>query len=94
MISAGGLDGLHDFAITGASTEDTGDGPPDFSLCRLRVVIQQVLGSEKHSRRAESALNSAFLNKAALERMQFALLFKPFHRDNRSPFRLHHGNKA
>ncbi len=61
---------LDDILIAGATAEVAGDAFPDLFLTRTRVLAQQLMDGEDHSRRAKTALQGVMLDKSLLDGME------------------------
>src|SRR5215467_3502237 len=67
----GGIkDGADDFVVAGAPAEVAGEPVASLGLRRIRIAIQQRLGSDQQARRAESALERRMFEEFSLQWMQ------------------------
>ncbi len=71
-------DRLDDLLIAGATAEIPFQTVPDLLFGRLGILLQQRNGRHDHSGRAVAALQSVFLPKGILHRMQLFTLRQPF----------------
>src|SRR6202030_4406722 len=63
-------DGADDFVIAGAAAEIAGEPVTRLVLCRIRIAVQQRLGSDQQARRADAALQRRMFQEFSLQRMQ------------------------
>ena len=70
---AGGLDGIDDLDVSGASANVVGDGFPDFIAGRMVVLQEERMGCHDHARNAEAALHCALVQEGLLKRMKTAV---------------------
>jgi hypothetical protein len=63
-------DSVYYLTVSSASTQITRDSVSDFFLGWIRVLVKQCLRCHYHPRRAETTLDSAFLDEGFLKRMK------------------------
>src|ERR1041384_2465771 len=73
-IPRGFLDRRHDVAVTGATTEITGDRLLDLLVGRLVALAEQAVRRHEHARRAIAALHRVVFPEGFLQRMQPLIL--------------------
>src|SRR5712671_5246149 len=67
----GGIeDGTDDLVVAGAPAEVTGEPVARLGLCRIRITVQQRLGSDQQARRAEATLQRCMFQEFSLQRME------------------------
>src|SRR5216683_6294205 len=67
----GGIeDGTDDLVVAGAPAEVAGEPVARLGLRRIRITVQQRLGSDQQARRAEAALQRRMFQEFSLQRMQ------------------------
>src|SRR3990167_8421775 len=76
----GVLDGLDDIVVPGAAAEVALEPVAYLPLRRLRVALDELGGRHDHARRAEAALQPVLLPEGVLDRVELAVLGKPFDR--------------
>src|SRR5271157_5781381 len=81
----GGLDGLDDLVVARATAEVVGQAEANIVLRRIRVVVEQCLGGDQETGRADPALQRGAFQEALLDGMQMAVIGEPLDRlDGRS----------
>src|SRR5207302_1768052 len=73
---SGVLDGFDDVLVASAAADVAFQPFTDLGLCRIRVILQQLIRGHNHTRCAESTLQTMFLPERLLNRMQAALWSK------------------
>src|SRR5438477_8516593 len=68
--SRGGVDGAHNILVPGTPAQVANDRVPNVSLSRVRIVLQQLYGTDDHARRAVAALKPVISPERLLDRMQ------------------------
>src|SRR5262249_6518801 len=91
----GGIeDGADDLVVAGAPAEVAGEPVARLGLRRIRIAVQQRLGSDQQARRAEAALQRRMLQEFSLQRMQFMPARHALDRVNLVAFRLDRKHQA
>ena len=70
--------GFEDFVIASAATKIARHPFLDFVFARFRVLVEQRLGRDDLTRRADAALKTAVLDEGLLQRMELAVPREPF----------------
>src|SRR5574341_1143390 len=94
QLGGGGVNRVEDGDIARAAAECIFEGDLHIIVSSVGVLIEQTLGSHNQARRAESALDCAMLDKAALEWVKNAVFGKPFDGLHRCTLRLEGGIDA
>ena len=63
------LDRFHDVIVAGTTAEVPTDSPTNLLLCWIRIFLEQFLGTHKHTRCAETAVQPVVLTEPFLEWM-------------------------
>src|SRR5262245_13022676 len=83
------VDGLDDVLVAGAAAEVALEPAPDLGIGQaVTVRAEQLDGAHDHPRRAETALERVPLPERLLQRMQLAVVGKPFDRRHLGAVRL------
>src|SRR5215831_12843589 len=91
----GGIeDGTDDLVVAGAPAEVAGEPVARLGLRRVRIAVQQRLGSDQQARRAEAALQRCMFQKFSLQRMQIVPVRHALNSLDRAPFGLHRKHQA
>src|SRR6266545_895957 len=83
------LDSLDDLDVARAAAQMADQCFADVVLARIRVLVQQRLGGEDETRRAESALHAAFLHERCLDLIENPAFGETFDRLDVLALRLH-----
>src|SRR5207248_9034090 len=84
----GGLHRAHDLVVAGAPAEIAREPEADLALARIRIALQQRLGGDQETRRANAALQSRELQEFLLERMQLVAIGDALDRADLAALRL------
>src|SRR5258708_30396644 len=86
-----GLNCAYDVGVAGTAADIAGKVMADFTLGRMRVLLEQLVDSHDHPRSTETALQGVVLMESRLNRMQSAIAAREsFDRRDRRTVR-HHG---
>jgi hypothetical protein len=88
------LDRFDNILISGTAAEITGNPPPNFLFCGMRIPFEKSLSGQDHSGGTKSALKPMFLLKAFLQRVKLSVISHPFDRANFLFVRLSRKNGA
>src|SRR5258708_21397131 len=90
-----GLNCAYDVGVAGTAADIAGKVMADFTLGRMRVLLEQLVDSHDHPRSTETALQGVVLMESRLNRMQSAIAGREsFDRRDRRTVRHHGENRA